>query len=72
MRTIRPDSSLARQVYDSIRASIIRGELAPGSLHSVQELADVLGVSRTPVREVRFVLFDDGALRAFQRALAES
>ncbi len=66
MRTIRPDSSLARQVYDSIRASIIRGELAPGSLHSVQELADVLGVSRTPVREALIDLSTQGMVR-FER-----
>ncbi len=65
MRTIRPDS-LTRQVYESIRASIIRGELAPGSLHSVQELADVLGVSRTPVREALIDLSTQGMVR-FER-----
>jgi DNA-binding GntR family transcriptional regulator len=66
MRTIRPDHSLTRQVYDSIRASIIRGELTPGSLHSVQELADVLGVSRTPVREALIDLSAQGMVR-FER-----
>jgi DNA-binding GntR family transcriptional regulator len=66
MRTIRPESSLTKQVYDSIRASIIRGELAPGSLHSVQELADVLGVSRTPVREALIDLSTQGMVR-FER-----
>jgi DNA-binding GntR family transcriptional regulator len=65
MRTIRPDS-LTRQVYESIRASIIRGELVPGSLHSVQELADVLGVSRTPVREALIDLSTQGMVK-FER-----
>jgi O-acetyl-ADP-ribose deacetylase (regulator of RNase III) len=40
-------------------------EAAPVAVRSVRQ-AD------TRVREVRFVLFDDGALRAFQRALAGS
>jgi O-acetyl-ADP-ribose deacetylase (regulator of RNase III) len=40
-------------------------EAAPVAVRAVRQ-AD------TRVREVRFVLFDDGALRAFQRALAES
>ncbi len=48
---IRAQSSLSDRVRDSIRKAIIDGQLAPGSLHSVQSLADVFKVSRTPVRE---------------------
>ncbi len=52
--------TLNDRVYESIRNAIILGELAPGSLHSVYELADVLEVSRTPVREALVRLADQG------------
>lgn len=51
LREIKAESSLTARVRDSIRAAIIDGTLEPGSLHSVQSLADVFKVSRTPVRE---------------------
>jgi DNA-binding GntR family transcriptional regulator len=37
--------------HERIRASILRGELPPGSVVSDHELAREFGVSRTPVRE---------------------
>jgi DNA-binding GntR family transcriptional regulator len=58
--------SLATQVYNSLRDAIILGELAPGSLHSVYQLADVLHVSRTPVREALIKLADQGMVQ-FER-----
>ena len=51
LKEIKAESSLTDRVRDSIREAIIDGQLAPGSLHSVQSLADVFKVSRTPVRE---------------------
>ena len=45
---------------------MITGELAPGSLYSVQTLADQLGVSRTPVREALIKLAQQGMVR-FER-----
>lgn len=51
LREIKAESSLTDRVRDSIREAIIDGQLAPGSLHSVQSLANVFKVSRTPVRE---------------------
>ena len=51
LREIKAESSLTDRVRDSIRQAIIDGQLAPGSLHSVQSLANVFKVSRTPVRE---------------------
>ncbi len=48
---IKVEPNLTDRVRDSIREAIIDGQLAPGSLHSVQSLADVFKVSRTPVRE---------------------
>jgi len=44
-------SSLTQRVAEQIRAAIRSGEFAPGSLHSVADIANQLGVSRTPVRE---------------------
>ena len=51
LREIKAESSITDRVRDSIRQAIIDGELAPGSLHSVQSLANIFKVSRTPVRE---------------------
>jgi DNA-binding GntR family transcriptional regulator len=38
-------------VTDAIRAAILRGQFRPGDKLDQQELADMLGVSRSPVRE---------------------
>lgn len=51
LREIKAESSLTTRVRESIREAIIEGTLEPGSLHSVQSLADIFKVSRTPVRE---------------------
>jgi DNA-binding GntR family transcriptional regulator len=51
LREIKAESSLTARVRESIRQAIIDGSLEPGSLHSVQSLADIFKVSRTPVRE---------------------
>lgn len=51
LREIKAESSLTARVRESIREAILDGTLEPGSLHSVQSLADVFKVSRTPVRE---------------------
>jgi len=49
-----------------VRASIIGGELEPGELYSVAELAETLQVSRTPVREALIELATRGMVR-FER-----
>jgi DNA-binding GntR family transcriptional regulator len=51
LREIKAESSLTARVRESIREAILDGSLEPGSLHSVQSLADIFKVSRTPVRE---------------------
>jgi DNA-binding GntR family transcriptional regulator len=48
------------QVFASLRESIVAGEFPAGSLHSIYRLADLLGVSRTPVREAVLRLADIG------------
>lgn len=47
------------QVYLALRAGIVSAELAPGRKLSENELADRLGVSRTPVREALVRLRDE-------------
>ncbi|GIP40070.1 GntR family transcriptional regulator [Paenibacillus sp. J31TS4] len=51
--------SLGEQAYETIRDAIITLELAPGTLIYENEMAEQLGISRTPVRD------------AFNRLIAE-
>jgi DNA-binding GntR family transcriptional regulator len=44
-------TSLGDQAYASIRKAILSGELAPGSKVTERGLAEMLGVSPTPIRE---------------------
>ena len=46
-------------VYDALRQAIVSTELEPGRQISENEIADKLGVSRTPVREALARLRDD-------------
>lgn len=48
------------RVFASLRESILSGEFPAGSLHSIYRLADLLDVSRTPVREAVLRLADLG------------
>jgi DNA-binding GntR family transcriptional regulator len=45
------DQNLRQQVLERVRAEIISGQSAPGTMYSVPSLALSLGVSTTPVRE---------------------
>ncbi|MFI6713215.1 GntR family transcriptional regulator [Nonomuraea sp. NPDC050478] len=60
-------TSLAAQTFEAVRRAIVTGELAPGTLHSVVEIAAQLGVSRTPVREALLQLATHGVVR-FERS----
>lgn len=66
LRPIDARPTRTREVFDILRTSIIQGELASGSLHSVAELAESLQVSRTPVREALIDLAGRGMVR-FER-----
>ena len=66
LQEIKAETSLTDRVRDSIRQAIIDGQLAPGSLHSVQTLADIFKVSRTPVREALIDLAGAGMVE-FER-----
>lgn len=52
---------------DALRALIFAGELSPGSDHLESELAEQLGMSRTPVREATLVLESQGLLEVRPR-----
>lgn len=54
------ERSARGQVYRRLRRAIILCEIPPGHSLSEKELAGVLGVSRTPVREALQRLSDDG------------
>lgn len=63
---LQAQESLTERVRESVRNAITEGELAPGSLHSVQSLANTFEVSRTPVREALIELANQGMVR-FER-----
>lgn len=46
-----PRRSLREQVSHELRAALITGQMRPGVLYSAPALAEMLGVSATPVRE---------------------
>jgi DNA-binding GntR family transcriptional regulator len=56
-------ATLTDQVMDFVRAAVISGELETGKLYSVYQIANLLGISRSPVR--------DGLLRLEEAGLVE-
>lgn len=66
MEPVGRTRSLHVRLVDELRSAIVSGELAPGSLHSVKDLAETLEVSRTPVREALITLEGQGMVR-FER-----
>jgi DNA-binding GntR family transcriptional regulator len=56
--------SLAREVYSQLLGAIVHGALAPGERVRDSELAERLGVSRTPVREALLRLQDEGLIES--------
>ncbi|QND45674.1 GntR family transcriptional regulator (plasmid) [Rhizobium lusitanum] len=62
---IDPKLPMAPQIYGSIRQSILDLRLTPKQALSEKELALMLGVSRTPVREALIKLSEDGLVDIF-------
>jgi DNA-binding GntR family transcriptional regulator len=58
----RPKMSDA--AYDRLRDAIVRGELAPGEKIKDADLAEMLGLSRTPVREALTRLVESGLIES--------
>jgi DNA-binding GntR family transcriptional regulator len=57
-----PDTRLAPQAYEQLLSLIMSGELVPGELVNERRLADLLGMSRTPVRDALLMLEGEGLL----------
>lgn len=60
MKPIEPPKSLMEATADQIREAIVSGELPLGSKLSEQRLADIFGVSRSPVRDALAALQTEG------------
>jgi DNA-binding GntR family transcriptional regulator len=62
MTTAIPRGARSAHVYDRLRDLIVRGRLAPGVRVVEQEVAERMGVGRTPVREALQLLVKEGLL----------
>lgn len=56
------DATLAEQVAQQLRRSILRGDLLPGDPVKERDTASAMGVSRTPMREAIRILSKEGLL----------
>jgi DNA-binding GntR family transcriptional regulator len=65
MRPIERPPSFAEEVADRIRQAIVDGDLGLGEAVSERQLADRLGVSKTPVREALAQLRTEGLVRIY-------
>src|ERR1700712_5912981 len=59
MREREAGTSARDQAYAVLRAAIVGAELEPGRRLSENQLADLIGVSRTPVRDAQARLRDE-------------
>jgi DNA-binding GntR family transcriptional regulator len=66
MKAIRPvpRTLLRDRAYAAIRDAIVAGEIEPGAVVRDAELAELLGLSRAPVREAFSRLVDEGLLES--------
>jgi DNA-binding GntR family transcriptional regulator len=60
-------SALADWAYTTIKASILNFKIPPGTQMHVDQLADQMGTSRTPIREALLRLERDGLVRVSPR-----
>ncbi|WP_369046254.1 GntR family transcriptional regulator [Sinomonas sp. P10A9] len=61
-----PETTLTGKVMKQVRAAIMSGEMKPGELYSVYQLAELFNVSRSPVRDAMLRLEEAGLVR-FER-----
>jgi len=64
-RIERPETLLAL-AYDRIKGLLVRGELKQDIIYSANQFAEILGVSRTPVREALIQLVAESLLISVQ------
>ncbi len=67
LKTIEQPLPLAKMAYQSLRDSILTGDLKPGEIYNEMALAKELGISRTPVREALLELSAQGLVRFLPR-----
>ena len=51
LKALQERKSLGQHVFDNLKQAIIRGNIAPGEWLVESHIAQMLGISRTPVRE---------------------
>jgi DNA-binding GntR family transcriptional regulator len=51
LQTLQERKPLGQHVFDNLKQAIIKGNIAPGEWLVESHIADMLGISRTPVRE---------------------
>lgn len=59
LHTIGKKESLSEKAYKMIRLAVIRNELAAGEVLTEEKLAEMLGISRTPIRSALQMLTAD-------------
>ena len=64
-RSLDPQRQAAPQVFERLRQQILSLELAPGAVLARAELADMFGVSQTPVRDALIKLSEEGLVDIF-------
>jgi DNA-binding GntR family transcriptional regulator len=64
-KSLDPKRQAAPQVFDKLREKILAMELAPGAVLARTELADMFGVSQTPVRDALIKLSEEGLVDIF-------
>ncbi|HEY4201135.1 MAG TPA: GntR family transcriptional regulator [Devosiaceae bacterium] len=67
-RQPRREAATWRLIYQSVRERIVAVEMQPGDKISENELAQLHGVSRTPVREAMQRLADEGLVEIFPQS----
>jgi DNA-binding GntR family transcriptional regulator len=63
LRSLPERRSLGQHAYEKLKQAIVKGDLAAGSRVIESRVANVLGISRTPVREASHKLEREGLLR---------
>lgn len=60
LKNLKKQPSLAEQAYMAIRSAIIANQLTPGEVLTEESLAEMLGISRTPIRAaLQRLLFEE-------------
>ncbi len=61
------DKQLPKSLYEKIYQDIVRHKIRPGTKLNERELAEEMGVSRTPIRETLFLLSANGLVKRYPK-----